>query len=69
MPTHETLVVASSWSNSEALATHVVLAHPHATLHPCTWGLRRGIAVVATTLMDYDEVEVAIGMTTRRRRS
>jgi hypothetical protein len=69
MPTRETLVVASSWPNSEALAAHVVLAHTHAAFHPYTWGLRRGVALVATMLIDYDKVEIATGMTTRRRRS
>jgi hypothetical protein len=69
MPTRETLVVASSWPNSEALAVHVVLAHTHAASHPYTWGLRRGVALVATMLIDYDKVEIATRMTTRRRRS
>jgi hypothetical protein len=67
MPTRETLVIVSSWPNFEALAAHVVLAQPRAAFHLCTWGLCRGVATVATTLIDYDEVEVATRTTTRRR--
>jgi hypothetical protein len=46
-----------------------VLANPHTTFHPCTCGLRGGAAVVAATLIGYDDVEVAAGATMRRRRS
>jgi hypothetical protein len=57
-PPRETLA-AASWPNSEALAARVVLAHPCVTFHPYTCGLRGGTAVVATTLIGYDDVEVA----------
>jgi hypothetical protein len=53
----------------KALAAHKVLAHPHAAFHPFTCGLRGGAAAVAATLISYDDVEVAVGMTTRRRRA
>jgi hypothetical protein len=66
---HETLAVASSRSNSEAIAARVVLAHPRAMFHPCMCGLRRGTAVVATVLIGYDDVKVATKITTRRRQS
>jgi hypothetical protein len=69
MPPRETLAVASSQSNSKALAAHVVLAHPHVTFYPCTCRLRRGAATVVTVLIGYDDVNVAIETTTRRRRS
>jgi hypothetical protein len=39
-PPRETLAVASSRLNFEALATHVVLARPHTVFHPCTCGFR-----------------------------
>jgi hypothetical protein len=64
-PPRETLVVAASRLNSEALATRVVLAHPRVTFHPCMCGLCGGAAV----LIGYDHVEVAARTTTRRRRS
>jgi hypothetical protein len=41
------------------------LAHLGMAFHPCTCGLRRGVVA----LIDYDDVEIAAGMTTRRRRS
>jgi hypothetical protein len=46
-----------------------VLAHPRTAFHPYTCGLRRGAAAVATVSIDYDDVNVATEMTTRRRRS
>jgi hypothetical protein len=51
----ETLVVGASRSNSEALATRVMLAHPRATFHLCTCVLRRGIATIAAALISYDD--------------
>jgi hypothetical protein len=60
MPPRETLPTASSRSNSEALATRVVLAHPHMTFHPCTCGLCRGAAAIAVVLINYDDVEEMI---------
>jgi hypothetical protein len=64
-PPCETLAAISSRPNSEALATREVLAHPWAVLHPCTCGLCRG----AAALIGYDDVEVAVRTTMRRRRS
>jgi hypothetical protein len=69
MPPRETLAAASSWPNSKAQAACMVLAHPRVAFHPCMCGLRRGPAVVAVALIGYDDVEVAVGMTIRRRRS
>jgi hypothetical protein len=70
MPSRETLVVNSSGPNCEALATREVLAHPRAaTFHPSTCVLRRGATIVATTLIGYNDIEVAAGTNTRRRRS
>jgi hypothetical protein len=69
MTPHETLHATSSRPNSEALAAHVVLAHPHVVFHPCTCGLHRGAAVVAAVLIGYDDVKVAAEMTIRRKRS
>jgi hypothetical protein len=60
-PPRETLAIASSRSNSEALG------HPRAAFHPCKCGLCRGTAAIAAALIDYDDVEVAAGTTTRRR--
>jgi hypothetical protein len=37
------------------------------TFHPYMCGLRGGVVAVATALIGYDDVEVAVGMTTRRR--
>jgi hypothetical protein len=68
MPSCETLAAASR-SNSEALATRVVLAHSRAAFHPYTYGLCGGAAAIVVVLIDYNVVEVAVGMTTRRRRS
>jgi hypothetical protein len=64
-PPHETLVAASSQLNSEALATRVVLAHPHVVFDPYMCGLHGG----AAALIGYDDVEVAVRTTMRRRRS
>jgi hypothetical protein len=58
-PPRETLAATSSRPNSEVLATHVVLAHPRATFHPCTCGFRRGATAVAAALIGYDHVKVA----------
>jgi hypothetical protein len=68
-PPRETLAAVSSQMNSGALAVRVVLAHPCAVFHPCTCGLHRGAAAVAAALISYDDVKVAVEMTTRRRRS
>jgi hypothetical protein len=65
----EALAATSSQSNSEALATRVVLAHPHTVFHPCRCGLHRGAATVVAALIGYDNVEVAAETTTRRMRS
>jgi hypothetical protein len=65
----ETLAIASSRPNSEALAACMVLAHPRAAFHPCMCGLRRGAAAVATALIGYDDFKVVAETTTRRRRS
>jgi hypothetical protein len=67
-PPCETLAAASSQPNSKALAAHVVLAHPPAVFHPCTCGLRGGTVTVDAVLISYNDVEVAIGTTTRWRR-
>jgi hypothetical protein len=61
MPPRETLAVASSRSNSVALATHGVLAHPRAVFYPCTCGLRGGAVAVAAMLIGYDDMKVAAG--------
>jgi hypothetical protein len=65
----ETLATTLSRLNSEALATRVVLAHPHAAFHPYKCGLCRGTTMVAAALIDYDDIKVAAKTTTRRRRS
>jgi branched-subunit amino acid transport protein len=44
-----------------------VLAHLRVVFHACTCGLCRGVAAVAAALIGYDDVEVAVGTTTRRR--
>jgi hypothetical protein len=62
----ETLAVAASLLSLEALAVHVVLAHPRAVFHPCTCGFRGGAVAVAATLIGYDDRGVAAGTTTRR---
>jgi hypothetical protein len=67
MPPRETLAATSSRSNSEALATRMVLADSHAAFHPYMCGLRRGAAAVAAALIGYDDVKVAAKTTTRRR--
>jgi hypothetical protein len=69
MPPRESLAAASSRLKSEALATRMVLALPRAVFHPFTCGLRGGAAAIAATLICYDDVEVAAGTTTGRRRS
>jgi hypothetical protein len=68
-PPRETLPTAASRANSEGLATHLVLIYSRMTFHPCTCGLREGAAAVAAALISYDDVEVAVGTTTRRRRA
>jgi hypothetical protein len=67
MPPCEALATAASWLNSEALAVRVVLAHPCTTVHPYTCGLCGGAAAVVAALIGYDNVEVAVRTTTRRR--
>jgi hypothetical protein len=68
--TWKTLTAASSSQpNSETLTTREMLAHPRAAFHPCMCALRGGAVVVATALIDYDDVEVATETTTRRQRS
>jgi hypothetical protein len=62
----KTLDTTSSQPNPEILAACEVLAHPHTVFYPYTCGLHRGVAAV---LISYDDVKVAIGMITRRRRS
>jgi hypothetical protein len=37
--------------------------------HPCTCGLCGDAVVIAAALIGYDDVEVAVGTTMRRRRS
>jgi hypothetical protein len=69
MSPRETLATSSSRRNSEALATHVVLAHPSMVFHLCMCGLRRGTTMVVATLISYNDVKVAAETTTRRRRS
>jgi hypothetical protein len=69
MPPRETLAATSSRSNSKARTTCVMLTHSGVVFHPCTCGLRRGTVMVAAVLIDYDDMEVAVGTTTRRRRS
>jgi hypothetical protein len=64
-PPHKTLPATASRPNSEALAAHIVLAHPRAAFHPCTCGLHRGTAL----LIGYDEVTVPAKTTTRRKGS
>jgi hypothetical protein len=46
-----------------------VLTHPHTIFHPYTCGLYGGAVTIAAALIYYDNVKVAAGMTTRRRRS
>jgi hypothetical protein len=60
---------SSSRPNPKALAAREVLAHPHTVFHPYTCGLRVGAAMIAVVLIGYDDMEVATGMTTRKRRS
>jgi hypothetical protein len=67
MPSPETLTTTSHQPNCEALAVHVVLAHPRAAFHPYKCGLCRGAATVTVALIGYDDVKTAAEMTTRRR--
>jgi hypothetical protein len=60
MPPRETLATASSRPNIEALATCVVLAHPHTAFLPCMCGLCRDAVAVAVALIDYDHEEEMI---------
>jgi hypothetical protein len=55
----------SSQPNPEALATCEVLAHPRVAFHPYTYRLRGGIATIVVALIDYNDMEVTAGMTTR----
>jgi hypothetical protein len=59
IPPHETLAATSYRPNSEA--------HPRATFHPCTCGLRRGATMVVVALIGYNHVKVAVETTMRRR--
>jgi hypothetical protein len=68
-PPRETLAATSSRPNSEALPACVVLEQPRAAFHPCTCGLYGGATAVASTLIGYDEVEVAARTTIWRRQS
>jgi hypothetical protein len=54
-PPRETLATGACQPNSEALATHVVLAHPCTTFHSCTCGLCGGTATIAAMLIGYDD--------------
>jgi hypothetical protein len=67
MSPHETLVATSSRLNFEAIAVRVVLAHPCAAFHLYMCGLYGGATVVAVVLISYDHMEVAVGMTMKRR--
>jgi hypothetical protein len=67
MPPRETLTTTSSRSNSEALVVHMVLTHLHTAFYPYMCGLRKDVVVVAAALIGYDDVDVAVGTTTRRR--
>jgi hypothetical protein len=66
-PPRKTLATVTSQPNSEALAMCVVLAHPHAVFYPYTCGLCRDAVTVAVALIAYDDVEVAVETTRRRR--
>jgi hypothetical protein len=57
----------SSRPKPRALPTRKVLANPREVFHPCTCALRGGTAMIANALISYDDMEVAGGMTTRRR--
>jgi hypothetical protein len=63
MPPRETLAATSSQLNSEVLVVRMVLAHPRVTFYPCTCGLCGDVAA----LIGYNDTEVAVGMTMRRR--
>jgi hypothetical protein len=58
---------SSSRPNSEALTTCEVLAHPRVVSHPYTCGLCGGAAVIAATLINNNDVEVAVKTTMRRK--
>jgi hypothetical protein len=64
-----TLAATSSRVNSKTLPTREVLAHARVVFHPYMCRLRGGTAVIAAMFIGYDDVEVAIGMTMRRRQS
>jgi hypothetical protein len=68
-PPRETLAVTSSRPNSKALATRMVLAHPHVAFHPCMCGLRGGTVAVAAVLIGYNVMEVTARTTKKRKRS
>jgi hypothetical protein len=67
-PPSETLAAAASRPNSEALAIRVVLAYPHTVFYLCICELRGGAAAIAAALIGYDDVKVATGTTTTKRR-
>jgi hypothetical protein len=58
---------SSSQPNSETLDVREVLVHPRKVFHPCMCELRGGATVIATTLIGYDDMKVAVRMTTMRR--
>jgi hypothetical protein len=60
------LATTSSQSDPKPLHAREVLAHPHAAFHPYTCGLYGGAAAIATVLITYNDVEVAVGTNTRR---
>jgi hypothetical protein len=64
-----TLATIPSRLNPRILVVREVLAHPHAVFYPCTCGLYEGVAAVAVALIGYNDIEVAAGTITRRRRS
>jgi hypothetical protein len=55
-PPRETLATAAaSRPISEVLAVCMVLAHPRAVFHPCTYGLRGDATIFAAALIGYDD--------------
>jgi hypothetical protein len=58
-PTHhyvKTLAATFSRPNPESLHVREVLAHPRAAFHPCTYGLREGVAAVTAVMIKYDDL-------------
>jgi hypothetical protein len=54
----KTLAATSCRPNPETPAAREVLAHPRATFHPYTCGLRGVAAMVAAALISYDDVRL-----------